>query len=482
MALTDLPPELLEPIIGYAIPEGFESFALSCKAIYTLCKQFIVRHNRLRAQFTNFNFIDMPGPDPRNIMTAFDLIARIAMEPVVARYIRNAYFDVDSRSTHKRSLLRQPSLTEDVEDAYYGGAVARLIADSPYLKQAGLEWEEYWFRMKEELTGSDRPSELNHYSQHAAAFLLTLLPNVKKIRLPRRWRAIRASNRLVNAIVSKVKQPRFADNRPSLRLLNQCHFPLSGPAMDSSTCFLALPYVQSFTSAHSVAIGAMALPSHRLGDALETVRLDDCDIDAAAIADFLKHTPYLKKLHYSHTTSGTLTCSDAPVAPRATTYRNWDICEFVTAIECKAGLHLEELSVSIRELRGYIFPGKVDMRGFWRLRYLRLPLEIAHCNIDAATSASYDDFDDDTPLICELVPPSVQTLSWQSDGKAIQSCTLNNIFYCFASTVKSGVFPSLKEIYIDCPKSAHEVYKAECEMLPAEAEKVGVVLLVGECV
>lgn len=53
----------------------------------------------------------------------------------------------------------------------------RLLADSTYLKQANLDWQEFYAQIEED-------SQAVRCSQHAASFLMTLLPNVKTLKLP----------------------------------------------------------------------------------------------------------------------------------------------------------------------------------------------------------------------------------------------------------------------------------------------------------
>ena len=209
MSLTSLPPELLELIIIQTLPEGFESFALSCKSIFNLCSPFITQHNLLRKDFTKFKYSNESGTSWHDIWTAFDLLARIAAEPIIARYIRHAELKMDSACIDKRE---PPDLRDDVEDIHCGGTVAKLLAESPYFPLAGLNWEEYWARMREELLA---PEEYN-YSQHAAAFLLTLLPNVEYIKLPYRWLPMDSTNALVKAIVDRALHPCSGSDRPSL--------------------------------------------------------------------------------------------------------------------------------------------------------------------------------------------------------------------------------------------------------------------------
>ena len=83
-------------------------------------------------------------------------------------------------------------------DVECGGAVVRLFADSPDLAEAGLNWEEFYAKIEEDL-------EPIRYSQYAAAFLLTLLPNVETLTLPKWWKPVEATDKLVNVVVRKVR-------------------------------------------------------------------------------------------------------------------------------------------------------------------------------------------------------------------------------------------------------------------------------------
>jgi hypothetical protein len=96
MALIRLPTELLDDIITYVLPEGFESLALTCKKTFALCTPFVEHHNKLRSQFQHFTYYQTLHEPDYIIKTAFDLITRIAIEPVVARYIQHADFKVSN--------------------------------------------------------------------------------------------------------------------------------------------------------------------------------------------------------------------------------------------------------------------------------------------------------------------------------------------------------------------------------------------------
>ena len=469
MALIRLPTELLEDIISCVLPEGFEGVALTCRKFYILCKPFIEHHNGLRSHFQNFTYYEKMSDPSFTIRTAFDLITRIAVEPVVARYIQNADFKVDT--------LRRPR--GFLADVNLGGPVARLLADSPCLEQAGLDWKEYYAKIEEDL-------EAGRYSQHAAAFLLTLLPNVEKLTLPKKWKPLDATDKLIDTVILKAQRSDLPYDRPSLARTTKFGPSTSlGPQerfdLDWATPFLALPHMRSFRGPSCVATDhsqksiAPRNPSRSFWETLEAVNFVSCCINEAGITEFLKHTTRLRTLRYSHSTKGNDGSQD------------WDICNFVTAIEREAGSHLVELSVSIYQLDGCIAPGKASMRRFQCLRQLEFPLEIALCNINAAASGaavpieslvegSTDQrLDHHEPFIGDLVPASVSQLSLISSGTDHHANALDPTFREFAAK-KDSQLPALKEIHLSCPTNADSAYKDQCAKLLAETEKVGVIL------
>lgn len=472
MAFSLLPLDLLDDIIAHVLPEGFESLAVTCKKIHARCIPFMERHNKLRSQFRKLTYYEKMADPTFSIRTAFDLIIRIAIEPVVARYIQEADFAVDSRFTHSRPR-------EFVADTHCKGDVAGLFSSSPYLKLAGLDWKEYYDKIEEDL-------EASRYSQHAAAFLMTLLPNAKILKLPMLWKPNNTTDKLIDTIVQEARKPHPPCDRPSLAQITKFSPSVSiGPGerfdFDWTKRFLALPNVQIFRGPSCVVMpeGHMGTapkdPYRGFGENLKRVSLVSCCIDEVGIADFLKHTPRLKSLYYSHSTKE----NGGP--------QDWDICKFVTAIEREAGSHLVDLSVSIRELRGSIPPGKASMRGLQRLQRLEFPLEIALCNITAAAGqvaapnesevggSTDHELDSYGSLIDDLVPASVFELGLISPGTDHHEKALDLMFRDFAAK-KDSQLPALKEIHLTCPAGADSVYKNHCARLLEETKKAGVSL------
>lgn len=479
MALTRLPTELLENIVAHTLPEGFESIALTCKQIHAICTPFIQSHNTLRTRFHKFDYYENTSDVIKTIRTAFDVITRIAVEPVVARYIRYADFAMDSRFTRGRPR-------ELLADVHCGGAVLRLLADSPHLKQAGLDWQQFYAKIEEDL-------EAVRYSQHAASFLLTLLPNVEKLVLPSIWKPLEATDKLIDVIARMANQSHLPEDRPSLAQVTR--FQPSVPLvpqyrfdLDWVNPFLALPHIRSFHGPSCVAIGddghkniPSYIPEGGFGKTLLVIDLMACCIDEVGIADFLQHTTSLRTLRYSHVTK----THSGP--------REWNIGKFIAAIERAVGGHLEELSVFIRDLRGPLTVGRISMRRFERLQKLELPLEIVACNITAATvcqtattpqeclvigddsTDEHHEVEDDKLFISDLVPASVSRLSLASNGTDGHAKALDVILRHLAA-IKESRLPALEEIQLSCPDSADDAYKEQCARLLGETEKMGVVM------
>lgn len=420
--------------------------------------------------------MENPGDVVNTIWTAFDVIIRIAVDPVIARYVVHADFARDSNSHNRPRDFLADTLCRD--------AVLKLLATSAELKQAGLDWREYYAQIEEDL-------QARRYSQYAAAFLMTLLPNLKTLILPNKWKPNDATNKLVDIVISKAREPHLPPNRPSLAQVTKFEVCASVVAqsrfdLDWVVPFLALTHIRSFYGISCLAVG---VDGHKgnlsttlqggFGQALTVVDLWACCIDASAIDRFLRHTRHLRSLRYSHTTK------------THTGPQEWDICRFITAIERQVGLHLEELSVSIRNFHEPIAPGETSTRGFHRLRKLELPLEVAVCNATAAavrlaaarvkgcTFVEDGSVDGGDLLISDLVPNSVSQLSLISNGTGEHAKILDLMFQHFAAR-RTSTLPALDEIQLIWPDYADDAYKEQSSTLLLEFEKTGVVARLNE--
>ena len=468
MALTRLPPELLEPIIKLSIPESFDSLTVTCKKIYMICAPFIQEYNALRSRFRNFAYHDSSPASP-TIMSASTLIKRIAVEPIAARYIRHADFRHDSPRRHllPPNFLADSDCREDV---------IRLVADSPYLKQAGLGWKEYLDWIEEAFNPRSSYDGIPQYSQYAAAFLLTLLPNVESLILPRYWESLGATNRLIDSVIYGSRQASSFHNSPSLaQVVSSSLCCSSGPReyfdLNLASPFLALPHIRHFNGRSCVAMDSLKnipskAPGYRFGETLESITLTSSWVDTAGMTRLLSNAKRLKSFRYEHST-------------KSVGRQYWDVGEFIAAIERQVGTHLTELSVSLGDTLHGTPPCKISFRGFPCLRQLEFPLEVVMCNLPLiATQGSLNDrleADSDTLLLGDLVPASVSILSFLSNGWDSYKEALDVIIRDFAAK-KGTTLPNLKETFLMCPNRMGVAFKNHYAKLLAGAPRTGVKL------
>lgn len=476
MGLLDLPTELLDVIVQYLLSDdGFGNLALTCKTCHVQCLPFIQNHNRLkklREHYQKFEYYKI-GPKqripkdrlcwlawhPDNVSSAFNLIARIAAEPAIACYIEQAEFDQDCQFTKRvpREIITRSTLADEPPDGGREEAVIRVLANSSDLKQAGLDWKEYYAAIEEDLN-------TGQYSQYCAAFVLTLLPNLKRLRLPKQWNygAFAEPDQLLDTVISKARLPGSKSSLSQVTSIqgNECGMATDFD-IDMAAPFLTLPYLQSFE-----AQGCMSSDSHRntIGEyaALENVSLRDTHLDEMAVGNFLQHTPNLRSFVYSYS-------GYPPV---------WELCKMVKEIEREVGSHLEELYLlydsestfieegTIEEMNETLAPGKASLHGFQRIRRLQLPLEIAVCNLNSATA-------DCPALLIDLIPASVSHLSLVSYGTDDEAKALEFLFRTFCRSQ----LPSLQEFHLFNSGNATELYKQSWAKVHEKMEHAGIQLV-----
>lgn len=417
--MSELPNELLDKIIWHTLPEGFEGLAFTCKKFYALCTPFIENHNKLHSRFRSFTYFH-EFKDPRgeiSIKTAWDLIVRIASEPVIARYIEKVDLRRDSIPVGNRPREYLP----DILEPWRGEAVVKMLCDSPHLKKAGISWESFYAEIEEKL-------EVKQYSQNAAAFLLTLLPNVKELVLPPRWESNSSTQKLLYAIIVEATQSHQAWDERSLARVTEFYASCHGAGQDryhelhDLIPFVALPRMQSLSSFQCIATDD-ALSKNEFKDLyfnfrqnLEKVDLARCHIEDAALSNFLRHTPCLRTFKYSHQSK------------EDNNLKAWDIFKFVTAIEREVGNHLERLSVSIQKLQKPLPLGEISLSGFQRLQSLELPLEITTCDTRFSTLMDRKTQASSQPFRCDFVPATVTRLALLSGGNYDHRPVVNVLF------------------------------------------------------
>lgn len=453
MALTHLPAELLDMIIGLSVPEGFESLAKTCKRIYAHCEPFIERHNELRHRFRNFSY-----QSNGDVIAASELIQAIASNPIVARYIRKADLLNDSTFVYPELNVRtrRAASLPSIED---GGPVVQLFAESVYLQRAGLHWRDYYSAFTEDV-------RLELYSQKGSAFLLTLLENVEEIITPSQWKPDHATKRLLDVLA---REARHSHSSPSgLRSLQTFEGELSKEESEDwgiswTSPFLAFPHLQSL-SCNLVRRGhspfRLLSGSPHMGSALTAAYFEGCCIADVVMTDFLKHTPRLTTLYYAHNMSRDFDCGD------------WNMGKFFNAVAHEAGSRLRRLTIKVREFQvGSVKAERASTR-FEKLERLEIPLELFSYNTNVytrnATLIPGFSFQRD------VIPQSITNLALLMVGKKESyDMALDALIVKFRE-IRRSELPNLEEMHLNCSMETDNAYKQQCEKLMVEGSKEGV--------
>lgn len=177
MGLPDLPAELMQLVIEQTLPEGFESFALSCKFVYELSRKHIPRHNMLKRKYKHVSvdagllvYRERHSSIGVCVPSALQLLIRIAREPLIARYIENA----DLMGATMEASDRREDWERFQTHTRKEGLIKQLIEQSQYLHEAKQNLD-YWMALILEDV---------HHQHFAGLLLLTLLPNVRTLTLP----------------------------------------------------------------------------------------------------------------------------------------------------------------------------------------------------------------------------------------------------------------------------------------------------------
>ncbi|TPX17736.1 uncharacterized protein E0L32_002837 [Thyridium curvatum] len=352
MSLTSLPTEILHQVIDDLLPEGLESIALTCKALYQVSSTLFAFHRRMRDRYEHFSYSKSKSVDGVEtwdsrteasgikIRHAADLLQRIAEDPRVARYIRFADFKADA------SIASYPSPMETLE----GGSVLdrlaenvammRLVREStwPYLRDAGLDPQ----ALPEKL-----PPVVD------TLVLLTMLPNVRQLALPRYWgsawdMAAHYNEFLDGVLGAVLRRANEADHPHPGASLSRLSIiaPHQGSGYDTHDAlelydpFLALNslrefYMGSMVAETASANGASFSPSHdKYSPQLKKIELVASVMGRPEWVRLLSRTPNLEILRMSHENKFEWLG------------QSWDLGETMNTIQQVAGKHLRELCLS----------------------------------------------------------------------------------------------------------------------------------------
>jgi hypothetical protein len=158
MKLLDLPVEIIDQILDLTLPSGFESFVLSCKAVYARAGAQIQRHNTLKQQWRLTTFTN------RYRDNMFHILYDISRNELGGQYIEVlGFLDCDEDFQLSDEAMQQIKTT---------------ILEPELLGIMGVGATEWW----EAITADHESGGL-----HAIISLLSQLPNLRTLQLPSGW-------------------------------------------------------------------------------------------------------------------------------------------------------------------------------------------------------------------------------------------------------------------------------------------------------
>ena len=461
MKLLELPTEVLRLIIQETIPEGFESFTLTCRRVYTMCECKIPKHNQLRRVYRNFRYKrlrsaanDPDFQDRHDIWSSLALLHAIGQEPLIARYIVTAdlkgglAFDEYADDTEEAEAIYQRTIA----DLKSTGSLHWLLAQSPYLREEG-EDVKAWF---------DAILKDGEDIQHADTFLLTLLPNVEKLSLPEHcrdqaipgkppegtpdiWKVLDVVPRLANtnAAIGTASLSKLKVLEPTASTGYECRY-----AMQTMTPFLAINSMRKFYGGSLIAVndsytGKSFDPRYdTLGSNLEVVELAGCCMTACECAKLTKGMRCLKSFSLSYETKWHGCGHD------------WSAGQFVAALMAGVGETLEHLSLSLLNHYGELITGVTDLRGFTVLKELELDTGM----LPGPPYTNDMGYDEDlgeeevsgrtpaVPRLLDMLPMSLERLELLTDNDQTSTECLEALFTDFVAEKTS--LPSLAWVMI----------------------------------
>jgi hypothetical protein len=378
MHLLQLAPEILDQIIDWSMPQGFESLVLTCKTLYNSAGARVNLHNNLKRRWQYTIHSSPCGFDHLR------LLHDIAKEPLAARYIVN--LDLDSEEGF--GLLTR----EEDEDLDFRTDEAKMkrtkefLMQSPYFARAGVDTEEWWEEILEEIKKSENTDneDTRDESIFAIISLLLFCPNVEKLRFARSWhngmppdgdeekeKELRIP--LLNAIVHGARGPDFEGmTLKKLRVL----WPFMPAGYDMKAgfgeieWFALMPEIEEIFGISLLSNGDKWSgidfswqPSLEYTSNVRRLELAFCCMDAEGISRVLERMPRLEVLRYAHEGKWH-GCGHV-----------WSAAEFVKAIEKLCGETLVDLAVTCQRST-VIENGVSSFNGFKKLQLLEIDQQI----------------------------------------------------------------------------------------------------------
>jgi hypothetical protein len=422
MGLLQLPGELLDEIITFTLPHGFENFVLSCKAIYARGESKIDRYNRLQSRR---RFASQPTHDRGK---ALQLLYEISCDPLLADFIdvlclRNTRRD--GNQSDASQLTDEFRMEDETMDR-----IKEIVTRSEWLEHAGVDVEGWWERiMNEDETADEEDSE--EELPCTVVSLLSQLPGLKALQLPESWKMIQVAHprdeedkQLVYVLDALIKHSHESGERrcPLKELETILPFmPAGYEARAGLQCvepFLSLRSIKELLGVSLIAVedGYTGIPFHwrsELHSPLRRIELASCCVDSDGLSSFIAHTPQLEVFKYSHETKWH-GCE-----------HDWNPGAVVEALGRHCGSHITELALTIDELYGDIINGASTFLAFTNLKSLEVDV-LVFCGppIESGQRKGIEAYippgdipwtEHDIPCIGSMIPNRVMHLEINTD-------------------------------------------------------------------
>ncbi|RDW77659.1 hypothetical protein BP6252_05712 [Coleophoma cylindrospora] len=436
MALTHLPPEILARIVEETMPEGIESFAVTCQAVYNSCQKFLAKHRRLRRLYHAFRYHgDGSLSDESACASSFQLLLRIANEPLIARYIVKAD-------------LKRDAVPEDAEivkahirQMTNSGDFLSLLKDSPYLETAGVSPSSVVQYLISQYTVEDGDAGL------AVTLLLTLLHNVTELTLPTSWSQLGDGPRntleggnplkkapLLDAIIKRINDPqqRNASLSKLTTILPHTAWGYENrEELTSFAPFLSIPSMRNFSAGSCIAVedGYTGIPfpkpeQETFGVGMEKIDLTGFCVDPDELRTFLLPMSRLRVFRMSYETKWHGCGHD------------WDAANTFNTIHELVGNTLEEFSFSALNCFGEVTAGITSMEKFTQLKDFEVDIKLL---------TGYGDDLSEIPRLGDLLPATIETLCLLAENFDDVTAELDHLLSKIAIS-RDERLPNLKKI------------------------------------
>ncbi|KAK5117942.1 hypothetical protein LTR62_003986 [Meristemomyces frigidus] len=397
MPLLNLPAELLVHITTFATHTDLENLCLSCRTLYEVGKETLVRHRAYKRRWRYFRLEDRRrtveesdedseggddetedgGDDADDDSESedissqqapdsiFHLLAAIEKDSTVASYVDTLdLWTDDQRFRHSVPVSRA---TRE--------AIKRLVARSAFTWPVDLSDQIDAFHQTDEMTGADGSTGM------LITLLLSLLPNIRVLGLPWIWWDIMGSWRdeapagleILEAVITRAKETTDAPLSKLRTLL-----PYASIIFDSDNSLFELSPFFNLKNLHELYASNMQAengeecmmpitfhwPQEVEMCCLRKIELIGCSIDAPGIEELVSHTPLLEHFAYSHTTK------------RSEVGHGWNPGEFVAVIGAYCGNTLTFLAITIQDLADRPENGVASMHEFTALIEAELDIDL----------------------------------------------------------------------------------------------------------